>query len=213
MKIREITRLNEAVSLRPDPARVREIVLKQLPRYAGKAVPIAGWAYMFYDLYVRLALEKDYKGAVMSLTADAATIGAQVGGTALGGPVVGAIAGISTQLAGIAALLARDTYGMMFCLDPKTKTPMLCPPGEARHGMSLQWEDDQYPGYKERREMWLGMIEMTLEDLKQSIDDALPDSKNRITGKQGADNARKAVRDFDTPNNPSPYLHPERYPK
>ena len=202
MKIREITRLNEANSLRPDPARVREIVLKQLPRYAKKAIPIAGWAYMLYDLYVRIVEEKDYKGAMMSVGVDTVA--------ALAGLFASPMAGFAVQMAGITGLLARDTYGMMYCLDPKTKTPMFCPPGEARHGLSLQWEDDNYPGHEQRKEMWLDMIGAVLDDLKTSILGALPE---KITGKQGADNARKAIRDFDTPNNPSPNLHPERYPK
>jgi hypothetical protein len=40
-----------------------------------------------------------------------------------------------------------------------------------------------------------------------------PIKQTKLTGKQGAANARSALRNMDTPGNPSPYLHPELYPQ
>jgi len=40
-----------------------------------------------------------------------------------------------------------------------------------------------------------------------------PIKQPKLTGKQGAANARSALRNMDTPGNPSPYLHPELYPQ
>jgi hypothetical protein len=37
-------------------------------------------------------------------------------------------------------------------------------------------------------------------------------SKEKITRAMAAANQRSAIRNIDTPANPSPYLHPERYP-
>jgi len=103
MKIREITQLSEAVDLRPDPAGIRQLVMQQLPRYAKKAIPIAGWAFMLYDLYVRLVKEKDYKGAMMSLGVDSLA--------AIAGVFTGGMGGFAVQMAGVIALLTRDLYG------------------------------------------------------------------------------------------------------
>jgi hypothetical protein len=57
------------------------------------------------------------------------------------------------------------------------------------------------------------IYEIIKEEVGNSIDDMRSAVANRITGKQGAANARNAVRTIDTPGNPSPTLHPERYPK
>ena len=213
MRIREITQLTEAVNLRPSREAVRRLVMQQLPRYAKKSIPIAGWAYMFYDLYVRLK-EEDYKGAMMSLGVDGATIAAQGGATILAGPVVGTIAGITTQLSGIVALVTRDLYGKVYCLDPKTRQPMLCTPGN-EHNTALQWEDDNLPGYQQRRQEFQDLIESIINEIKDSIMSMLQSDEmvNKLSGKQGAANARNALRNMDTAGNPSPALHPERYPK
>ena len=229
MRFREITQLTEADTPAqkaaqraglgrprsiPKPSRehVKALVLAQLPKYAKKSIPIFGWAYMLYDLYVRVVLEKDYKGAMMSLAVDGATIAAQAGGTVIGGPVAGAVSGITTQFAGIAGLVARDTYGQHFCLDPKTQQPIACIPGN-HNNIPLQWEDDNLDGYKDRREEWLKMVTDALNVIADDIMSMLPKGSDRITGQQGAANARDALRNYSTAGNPSPYLHPDRYPK
>jgi hypothetical protein len=204
MKIREITQLTEAVNLRPSREAVRRLVMAQLPRYAKKAIPIAGWAYMLYDLYVRVVEEQDYKGAMMSLGVDSLAAVASV--------FTGGMAGFAVQMAGVTALLTRDLYGKVYCLDPKTRQPMLCTPGN-EHNIPLQLEDDNLPGYQQRQADFKELIGEIIDDIKSSILSALPKDSDKITGKQGAANARDALRNMDTPNNPSPALHPERYPK
>jgi hypothetical protein len=204
MKIREITQLTEAVNLRPDPAYVRQLVMAQLPRYAKKSIPIAGWAFMLYDLYVRVVEEKDYKGAMMSLGVDSLAAVAAV--------FTGGMAGFAVQMAGITGLLARDLYGKQFCLDPKTRQPMLCVPGD-KHNIPLQWEDDNLPGYQQRREEWLKLIGEILNEIKSSTLSVLPKDTAKISGAQGAANARNALRNMNTAGNPSPALQPDRYPK
>jgi hypothetical protein len=205
MKIREITRLTEAdtpAKLSIDRQSVKALVMAKLPTYAKKSIPIAGWAYMLYDLYVRVVEEKDYKGAMLSLGVD--TVTAIVS-------VFTGVGGFAVQMAGIAGLLTRDLYGKYFCLDPKTRQPMVCIPGN-KNNIPLQWEDDNLPGYEDRREEFLKMISSILDEIANSIVSTLPKATN-ITGAQGAANARNAIRDIDTSGNPSPYLHPERYPK
>jgi hypothetical protein len=204
MKIREITQLTEAVNLRPSREAVRRLVMAQLPRYAKKAIPIAGWAYMLYDLYVRVVEEQDYKGAMMSIGVDSLAAVASV--------FTGGMAGFAVQMAGVTALLTRDLYGKVYCLDPKTRQPMLCTPGN-EHNIALQLEDDNLPGYQQRQADFKELIGEIIDDIKSSILSALPKDSDKITGKQGAANARDALRNMDTPNNPSPALHPERYPK
>ena len=203
MKIREITQLTEAVNLRPSRQAVRQLVMAQLPRYAKKAIPIAGWAYMLYDLYVRVVEEQDYKGAMMSLGVDSLA--------AVAAFFTGGYGGFAVQMAGVTALLTRDLYGKVYCLDPKTRQPMLCTPGN-EHNIPLQLEDDNLPGYQQRQADFKELIGEILDDIKSSILSVLPKDSDRITGKQGAANARDALRNMDTPNNPSPALHPERYP-
>jgi hypothetical protein len=204
MKIREITQLTEAVNLRPSRQAVRQLVMAQLPRYAKKAIPIAGWAYMLYDLYVRVVEEQDYKGAMMSLGVDSLAAVASV--------FTGGYGGFAVQTAGVTALMTRDLYGKVYCLDPKTRQPMLCTPGN-EHNIPLQLEDDNLPGYQQRQADFKELIGEIIDDIKSSILSALPKDSDKITGKQGAANARDALRNMDTPNNPSPALHPERYPK
>jgi hypothetical protein len=204
MKIREITQLTEAVDPRPSREAVRHLVMQQLPRYAKKALPIAGWAFMLYDLYVRLVEEKDYKGAMMSLGVDSLAAVAAV--------FTGGMGGFAVQMAGVSALLTRDLYGKVYCLDPKTRQAQLCTPGNA-HNIPLQLEDDDLPGYQQRRQEFQALITDILDDIAKSIMSVLPKDSDKITGRQGAANARNAIRDIDTSGNPSPYLHPERYPK
>jgi hypothetical protein len=55
-------------------------------------------------------------------------------------------------------------------------------------------------------------INFGIEKLDKAIDDLPDNPSNGISGKQAARNQRDAIRKFDTPNNPSPFLHPERYP-
>jgi len=56
-------------------------------------------------------------------------------------------------------------------------------------------------------------VNFGMEKLDKALDD-MPDEPEfiSISGKQAARNQRDALRKFDTPGNPSPYLHPERYP-
>jgi hypothetical protein len=204
MRIREITQLTEAVNLRPDPAHVRQLVMQQLPKYAKKSIPIAGWAFMLYDLYVRVVEEKDYKGAMMSLGVDSLAAVAAV--------FTGGMAGFAVQMVGISALLTRDLYGKIYCLDPKTRQPMLCTPGN-EHNTALQLEDDKFPGYEQRREEFQALIKDILDDIANSILSVLPKDTAKISGAQGAANARNALKNSNTAGNPSPALHPERYPK
>jgi hypothetical protein len=204
MRIREITQLTEAVNLRPDPAHVRQLVMAQLPKYAKKSIPIAGWAFMLYDLYVRVVEEKDYKGAMMSLGVDSLAAVAAV--------FTGGMAGFAVQMVGISALLTRDLYGKIYCLDPKTRQPMLCTPGK-EHNTALQLEDDKFPGYEQRREEFQALIKDILDDIANSILSVLPKDTAKISGAAGAANARNALRNSNTAGNPSPALHPERYPK
>ena len=220
MRIREITQLTEADTpaqqaaqraglgrpgslTKPSRESVKALVMKQLPRYAKKSIPVLGWAYMLYDLYVRVVEEKDYKGAMFSLGVD--TVTAIVS-------VFTGVGGFAVQMAGIAGLVARDTYGQHFCLDPKTGQPIDCIPGN-KNNIPLQWEDDNLPGYKERHAEWLEMVTSVLNDMANDIVSMLPKDTAKISGAQGAANARNAIRDIDTSGNPSPYLHPERYPK
>ena len=204
MRFREITQLTEAVNLRPDPAYVRQLVMAQLPKYAKKSIPIAGWAFMLYDLYVRVVEEKDYKGAMMSLGVDSVAAVAAV--------FTGGMGGFAVQVAGVSLLLTRDLYGKVYCLDPKTRQPMLCVPGK-EHNIALQLEDDKFPGYEQRREDFQKLITDVLDDIKSSILSALPQGSDRITGRQGAANARDALKNMNTAGNPSPTLQPDRYPK
>lgn len=57
------------------------------------------------------------------------------------------------------------------------------------------------------------IYEIAKEEISNSIADMRSTVANRITGKQGAANARNAISTIDTPGNPSPVLHPELYPK
>jgi hypothetical protein len=57
------------------------------------------------------------------------------------------------------------------------------------------------------------MVTSVLNDMANDIVAMLPKDTAKISGAQGAANARNAIRDIDTSGNPSPYLHPERYPK
>jgi len=204
MRFYEITPLTEAVNLRPSREAVRQLVMAQLPKYAKKSIPIAGWAFMLYDLYVRVVEEKDYKGAMMSLGVDTVAAVAAV--------FTGGMGGFALQMAGVTALLTRDLYGKVYCLDPKTRQPMLCVPGK-EHNIALQLEDDKFEGYEQRREDFQKLITDVLDDIKSSILSALPQSSDRISGKQGAANARDALKNMNTAGNPSPTLQPDRYPK
>ena len=204
MRFYEIKPLTEAVNLRPDPAYVRQLVMAQLPKYAKKSIPIAGWAFMLYDLYVRVVEEKDYKGAMMSLGVDTVAAVAAV--------FTGGMGGFAVQMAGVTALLTRDLYGKVYCLDPKTRQPMLCVPGK-EHNIALQLEDDKFEGYEQRREDFQKLITDVLDDIKSSILSALPQGSDRISGRQGAANARDALKNMNTAGNPSPTLQPDRYPK
>jgi hypothetical protein len=59
-------------------------------------------------------------------------------------------------------------------------------------------------------------ITATLSKISDVLDNVVwgsDDDSEPITGKQGQQNQRNAVRNFDTPGNPSPALHPELYPK
>ena len=217
MKIREITQLTEADTPAQQAAqraglgslaalnreRVKASVLAQLPRYAKKSIPIFGWAYMLYDLYVRVVEEKDYKGAMFSLGVDTVTAFVSV---------FTGVGGFAVQMAGIAGLVARDTYGQHFCLDPKTGQPMKCITGN-KNNIPLQWEDDNLPGYKERRAAYLEMVTSILNQMAEDIVSMLPKDTAKISGAQGAANARNALKNSNTAGNPSPALHPERYPK
>jgi hypothetical protein len=89
---------------------------------------------------------------------------------------------------------------------------MLCTPGK-EHNIPLQLEDDNLPGYQQRQADFKELIGEIIDDIRSSILSVLPKDSDKITGKQGAVNARNAIRDIDTSGNPSPYLHPERYPK
>jgi hypothetical protein len=218
MRIREITQLTEAVTPAQQAAQraglgslaalnreqVKASVLAQLPRYAKKSIPIFGWAYMLYDLYVRVVEEKDYKGAMMSLGVDSLAAVAAV--------FTGGVGGFLVQIAGVAALVARDTYGQHFCLDPKTGQPMKCITGN-KNNIPLQWEDDNLPGYKERHAEYLEMVTSILNQMAEDIVSMLPKDTAKISGAQGAANARNALKNSNTAGNPSPALHPERYPK
>ena len=55
-------------------------------------------------------------------------------------------------------------------------------------------------------------INFGLEKLDKALDDIPDNPRPAFPGKQAARNQRDALRKFDTPGNPSPYLHPERYP-
>jgi hypothetical protein len=91
---------------------------------------------------------------------------------------------------------------------------MLCTPGN-EHNTALQWEDDNLPGYQQRRQEFHDLIESIINEIKDGIMSMLQSDEmvNKLSGKQGAANARNAVRNMDTAGNPSPALHPERYPK
>jgi hypothetical protein len=158
---------------------------------------------MLYDLYVRVVEEKDYKGAMFSLGVDTVTAFVSV---------FTGVGGFAVQMAGIAGLVARDTYGQHFCLDPKTGQPMKCITGN-KNNIPLQWEDDNLPGYKERRAAYLEMVTSILNQMAEDIVSMLPKDTAKISGAQGAANARNALKNSNTAGNPSPALHPERYPK
>ena len=69
------------------------------------------------------------------------------------------------------------------------------------------------PGYKERHAEYLEMVTSILNQMAEDIVSMLPKDTARITGAQGAANARNALKNSNTAGNPSPALHPERYPK
>jgi hypothetical protein len=51
------------------------------------------------------------------------------------------------------------------------------------------------------------------QHIEQELKAGLTQNQSRLTKAQGAANARNAIRNFDTPGNPSPALHPELYPQ
>lgn len=56
-------------------------------------------------------------------------------------------------------------------------------------------------------------IDFLYNKIYTELKDKFTEGSTRLTGAQGAANARNALRNMDTPGNPSPALHPELYPQ
>jgi len=168
------------------------LIMKKMPYYLKtgllKSIPLAGYAILAYLVGERLG-KGDPTGAALEL------------GTGLAmGSGWGAIV---ATIPGIAVIMARDLYGETF-KNPNTDK-------------MAKWEEDMISdpqGTKERMSYLSDLIEKQMkegiEQAKQSYEagkqSAELDRKTNmpITGRQGAQNQRNVVRNWDTPGNPAP---------
>jgi hypothetical protein len=109
--------------------------------------------------------------------------------------VVGGVGSLATAIPATAYQAARDLYGEYYVYEETGK------PAVFEYDMAADPE-----GTKKRVADLAAVIE-------QQLKEGLTQNQGRLTKSQGAANQRKAIRNFDTPGNPSPYLHPELYPQ
>jgi hypothetical protein len=109
--------------------------------------------------------------------------------------VVSGVGSLATAIPATAYQAARDLYGEYYVYEGSGK------PAVFEYDMAADPE-----GTKKR-------VADLAAKIEQELKVGLTQNQSRLTKAQGAANARNAIRNFDTPGNPSPALHPELYPQ
>jgi hypothetical protein len=109
--------------------------------------------------------------------------------------VVGGIGSLYTAIPATAYQAARDMYGEYYAYADTQK------PAIFEYDMA---NDPQ--GTTQR-------VKELADKVAQEIKERFEQNKIKLSRAQGASNQRSAVKNFDTPGNPSPALHPELYPQ
>jgi len=108
--------------------------------------------------------------------------------------VVGGVGSLATAIPATAYQAARDLYGEYYEYD--SGKPAI-----------LEYDMANDPEGTQQR------VSELAQKIEQDLKDGLTRNQGRLTGKQAAANQRSAIRNIDTPGNPSPALHPELYPQ
>ena len=108
--------------------------------------------------------------------------------------VVGGVGSLATAIPATAYQAVRDLYGEYYEYD--SGDPAI-----------IEYDMANDPDGTQKR------ISELAAKIEQQLKEGLTQNQGRLTKSQGAANQRKAIRNFDTPGNPSPYLHPELYPQ
>jgi hypothetical protein len=109
--------------------------------------------------------------------------------------VVGGVGSLATAIPATAYQAARDLYGEYYVYADSGK------PAVFEYDMANDPEGTQQ------------RVSELAEKIEQELKEGLSQNQSRLTGKQAAANRRSAIRNMDTPGNPSPALHPELYPQ
>jgi hypothetical protein len=109
--------------------------------------------------------------------------------------VVGGVGSLATAIPATAYQAARDLYGEYYVYEGSGK------PAVFEYDMAADPEGTQQ------------RVRELAQHIEQELKAGLTQNQSRLTKAQGAANARNAIRNFDTPGNPSPTLHPELYPQ
>lgn len=108
--------------------------------------------------------------------------------------VVGGVGSLATAIPATAYQASRDLYGEYYEYD--SGKPAI-----------LEYDMANDPEGTQQR------VSELAQKIEQDLKDGLTRNQGRLTGKQAAANQRSAIRNIDTPGNPSPALHPELYPQ
>ena len=108
--------------------------------------------------------------------------------------VVAGMGSLATAIPATAYQAARDLYGEYYEYDSGK-------PAVFEYDMAADPEGTQQ------------RVRELAQHIEQELKAGLTQNQSRLTKAQGAANARNALRNFDTPGNPSPALHPELYPQ
>jgi hypothetical protein len=109
--------------------------------------------------------------------------------------VVGGVGSLATAIPATAYQAARDLYGEYYVYADSGK------PAVFEYDMANDPEGTQQ------------RVSELAEKIEQELKEGLTQNQSRLTGKQAAANRRSAIRNMDTPGNPSPALHPELFPQ
>jgi hypothetical protein len=178
-------KLAAKAALKPALKRVATMTALQLSTTVAKRLP---------ELALKGALKSiPYAGAVIGV---AFAINSLIQGDVLGAglELAGGLGSIATAIPATSYQAAREIYSDYYT-------------DEGGRKVIVETDAVQDPeGTKQR-------IAFLYNKIYTELKAKFTEGSTRLTGAQGAANARNALRNMDTPGNPSPALHPELYPQ